>query len=49
MLGGALGFFAVLCFHFPQLLTAPVLRSYGVSDGPAARTYLAQILDPFRR
>src|SRR5882672_616971 len=27
LLGGALGFFAVLCFHFPQLLTAPVLRS----------------------
>src|SRR5438105_6390352 len=27
LLGGALGFFAVLCFHFPQILTAPVLRS----------------------
>src|SRR5207237_5523302 len=27
LLGGALAFFAVLCFHFPQLLTAPVLRS----------------------
>src|SRR4051812_6789527 len=25
LLGGALAFFAVLCFHFPQLLTAPVL------------------------
>src|SRR5437870_8107689 len=24
-------------------------RAHGVSDGPAARTYLAQILDPFRR
>src|SRR5438105_15567145 len=27
LLGGALAFFAVLCFHFPQLLTAPVLRA----------------------
>ena len=27
LLGGALGFFAVLCFHVPQLLTAPVLRT----------------------
>src|SRR5438128_8239961 len=27
LLAGALGFFAVLCFHFPHLLTAPVLRS----------------------
>src|SRR5437016_3530067 len=27
LLGGALAFFAVLCFHFPHLLTAPVLRS----------------------
>src|SRR2546422_2421552 len=27
LLGGALGFFGVLCFHFPQILTAPVLRS----------------------
>ncbi|TMA71984.1 MAG: sterol desaturase family protein, partial [Deltaproteobacteria bacterium] len=24
-------------------------RAYGVSDGPVARTYLAQILDPLRR
>ena len=24
-------------------------RAYGVSDGPVARTYLAQILDPFRK
>src|SRR5439155_25661707 len=27
LLGGVLGFFAVLCFHFPQILTAPLLRS----------------------
>jgi sterol desaturase/sphingolipid hydroxylase (fatty acid hydroxylase superfamily) len=27
LVGGALAFFAVLCFHFPQILTAPVLRS----------------------
>lgn len=28
MLGGALGLFGVLCLHFPQFLTAPVLRSH---------------------
>src|SRR2546428_644663 len=28
LLGGALGFFGVLCLHFPQLFTAPVLRSH---------------------
>jgi lathosterol oxidase len=28
LLGGALGLFGVLCLHFPQLLTAPVLRSH---------------------
>jgi lathosterol oxidase len=27
LIGGALGLFGVLCFHFPQVLTAPVLRS----------------------
>jgi lathosterol oxidase len=26
--GGALGFFGVLCLHFPQFLTAPVLRAH---------------------
>src|SRR5947207_13075499 len=28
VLGGALGLFGVLCLHFAQLFTAPVLRSY---------------------
>src|SRR2546421_3227820 len=28
LLGGALGLFGVLCLHFPQLLTAPLLRSH---------------------
>jgi len=28
LLGGALGLFGVLCLHFPQFLTAPVLRSH---------------------
>src|ERR1700682_6562330 len=28
LLGGALGLFGVLCLHFPQSLTAPVLRSH---------------------
>jgi len=28
LIGGALGLFGVLCLHFPQLLTAPVLRSH---------------------
>src|SRR3989440_11849287 len=28
LLGGALGLCGVLCLHFPQLLTAPVLRSH---------------------
>jgi sterol desaturase/sphingolipid hydroxylase (fatty acid hydroxylase superfamily) len=28
VLGGALGLFGVLCLHFPQFLTAPVLRSH---------------------
>ena len=28
LLGGALGLFGVLCLHYPQLFTAPVLRSY---------------------
>jgi lathosterol oxidase len=28
LMGGALGLFSVLCLHFPQLLTAPVLRSH---------------------
>src|SRR5712691_2546546 len=28
VLGGALGLSGVLCLHFPQLLTAPVLRAY---------------------
>jgi lathosterol oxidase len=27
LIGGALGFFGVLCFHFPQTLTAPVFRA----------------------
>ena len=27
LIGGALAFFGVLCFHFPQTLTAPVLRA----------------------
>jgi len=28
LVGGALGLFGVFCLHFPQLLTAPVLRSH---------------------
>ena len=28
LVGGALGLFGVLCLHFPQLLTAPVLRAH---------------------
>src|SRR5215813_3786123 len=28
LIGGALGLFGVLCLHFPQFLTAPVLRSH---------------------
>src|SRR3954467_4433221 len=42
LVGGALAFFAVLCFHFPQLLTAPVLRSrYPV---PVLRATLQAVL-----
>src|SRR5215470_18103275 len=28
VVGGALGLFGVLCLHFPQFLTAPVLRAH---------------------
>src|SRR5258705_10589893 len=42
LIGGALGLFGVLCLHFPQFLTAPVLRSH--YPVPLLRTVLQVVL-----